>query len=207
MKDISKNDFIRFLIEEEALRFGTFTLKSGMRSPFFINLGDVSSGKGLHYLGHALAGTINKHFENVDILFGPPYKGITLISAAAIAYNERYNKNISICYNRKEIKAHGEQGLFIGKIPKKENRVIVIDDVLSTGGTKLETIKLIEDKIGLKLDGIVVTVDRRTKDAGNELDHLKIYSIVNLLDVVSYLEQAGDERAQLMQKFYEGTYE
>ena len=207
MISISQDDFIAFLIREKALRFGNFTLKAGGKSPFFINLGDICSGEALQFLGQVFAEKIKNDFGYVDILFGPPYKGISLVSAAAIAWQQLFNKPIYTCYNRKEIKTHGEAGMFVGKLPQKGDRIVVVDDVLTTGGTKVDAIKMIESTFEVEITGIIVTVDRRVKGVNSGLGNYPFSSIVTLPNIIGYLERQGDPNAKMINDFYEGKYE
>ena len=204
MNRISKEAFIQFLLNEKALRFGNFTLKSGMTSPFFINLGDIHSGEALKFVGRALAENIHENFGEIDIVFGPPYKGISLASATAMMYAELYDKNISLLYNRKEAKAHGEKGMFVGKLPQKGERVVVIDDVISTGGAKVEAIQALQEAFGVQASGIAVTVDRRQKGMDSGLENYKLTSVINIIDMIEYLENKNAQQAALMRKFYRG---
>ena len=206
MKTISKNDFIQFLIEEKALRFGDFTLKSGLKSPFFINLGDICSGSALNFVGQAFAQKINEDFGDTDILFGPPYKGISLVTAAAVAWTGLFNKKIYTCYNRKEAKTHGEAGMFVGKLPAKGDRIIVVDDVLTTGGTKVEAIEIIEKTFNVTIQGIIVTVDRRTKNADSGLGNNKLSSLVTLPEIAEYLISRNDPNGKMIMDYYEEKY-
>lgn len=201
---ISKEAFIQFLLKEEALRFGNFTLKSGITSPFFINLGDIHSGEALKFVGRSLAENIHENFGEVDIVFGPPYKGISLASAVAMMYSEIYQKNISLLYNRKEAKGHGEKGMFVGRLPQKNDCVVVIDDVISTGGAKLEAIQILHEAFAVQAAGIVVTVDRRRKGMDSGLGDYRLHSIINITDIIQYLENKNSAQAALMKKFYEG---
>lgn len=204
---ISQDDFIAFLIRENALRFGTYTLKSGGKSPFFINLGDICSGEALQFLGQVFAQKIKNDFGFIDILFGPPYKGISLVSATVIAWQQIFKKPIYTCYNRKEAKTHGEAGMFVGKLPKKGDRIVVVDDVLTTGGTKVDAIKMIESTFEVEISGIIVTVDRRAKGVDSGLGNFPFSSIVTLPNIVGYLEHQGDPNAKMIKDFYEGKYE
>lgn len=204
LERISKNDFIQFLIDEKALRFGSFTLKSGLKSPFFINLGDICSGSALSFVGKAFAQKIQEDFGGTDVLFGPPYKGISLSSAAAIAYTELYNKKVYTCYNRKEAKTHGETGMFVGHNPQPGERIIVIDDVLTTGGTKVEAIELLEKIFNIKVSGVLVTVDRRSKGTDAGLGDYKLSALVTLPDIIDYLKEKDDPNYKMMQEFYNG---
>jgi len=204
LQPIDKNEFIQFLINEKALRFGSFTLKSGMKSPFFINLDDICSGSALHFVGKALAQKIKTDFGGADVLFGPPYKGISLSSAAAIAYTEFYNEQVFTCYNRKEVKTHGEAGMFVGHNPQPGERIIVIDDVLTTGGTKVEAIELLEKTFNVTVNGVLVTVDRRTKGTDAGLGNYKLSALLTLPDIIAYLKDKNDPNYKMMQEFYNG---
>ena len=204
LNTITKNDFIQFLIDEKALRFGDFTLKSGLKSPFFINLGDICSGGALHFVGKAFAQKIKSDFGGADVLFGPPYKGISLSSAAAIAYTELYQQKVFTCYNRKEAKTHGEAGMFVGHTPQKGERIIVIDDVLTTGGTKVEAIEMLEKTFDVEVQGVLVTVDRRSKGTDAGLGNYKLSSLITLPDIIAFLKEKNDPGYEMMQSFYEG---
>ena len=207
LNSISQDDFIAFLIREKALRFGTFTLKSGGKSPFFINLGNICSGEALQFVGQVFAQKIKNDFGKVDILFGPPYKGISLVSATAIAWQQIFNRHIYTCYNRKVPKTHGETGMFVGRLPKKGDRIVVVDDVLTTGGTKVDAIKIIESTFDVEIAGIIVTVDRRAKGVDSGLGNYAFSSIVTLPNIIGYLERQGDSSAKTINDFYEGKYE
>ncbi len=205
MQTITKNEFIQFLINEKALRFGDFTLKSGLKSPFFINLGDICSGSALRFVGQAFAQKIQSDFGGADVLFGPPYKGISLSAAAAIAYTELYEQTVYTCYNRKEAKTHGEAGMFVGHQPQKGERIIVIDDVLTTGGTKVEAIELLEKTFEVTVEGVLVTVDRRTRGTDAGLGDYKLSALVTLPDIIEFLKEKEDANHTLMLDFWEGN--
>lgn len=195
--------FVEFLIAEGALRFGDFTLKSGGKSPFFIDIGQICRGSSLAYLGECLADAVVNHFGAVDVLFGPPYKAIPMITAAAIALESRTGKDVGICYARKEAKRHGERGTLIGSLPRAEARVLVVDDVFTTGATKLEALELLEATCGVRALGIVVAVDRRPRGAVSGLGEVPLTALVNLGDIVAYLERIGDRHANVVRKFWE----
>ncbi len=205
MQTITKNEFIQFLIDEKALRFGDFTLKSGLKSPFFINLGDICSGGALRFVGQAFAQKIKSDFGGAEVLFGPPYKGISLSSAAAIAYADLFDATVYTCYNRKEAKTHGEAGMFVGHLPQPGERIIVIDDVLTTGGTKVEAIELLEKTFGVTVSGVLVTVDRRTKGTDAGLGNYPLSALVTLPDIIAFLKERNDISYKLMQNFWEGN--
>lgn len=198
-----KDGFIEFLMSEGALRFGDFTLKSGGRSPFFVDLGQICTGGALARLGECLADAIVNNHGAVDVLYGPPYKAIPMITAAAIALRQRTGKDVGICYSRKEAKDHGERGVLVGRVPTPEERVLVIDDVFTTGATKLEALELIEASSGVRALGIVVTVDRRKRGQESGLGSIALTSVVALADMVAYLERIGDSRAHVVRRFWE----
>ncbi len=137
------------------------------------------------------------------MIFGPPYKGISLSTAAAIAYTELYGQKVSTCYNRKEAKTHGEAGMFVGHNPQKGERIIVIDDVLTTGGTKVEAIELLEKTFGVSVSGVLVTVDRRTKGTDAGLGNYSLSALVTLPDIINFLKEKQDPNYKLMQDFWE----
>jgi orotate phosphoribosyltransferase len=206
LEAITKHDLIKFLTEGNILRFGTYTLKSGGKSPFFINLGDICSGKAYQFIGRAYAEHLQRYFGPVNILYGPPYKAISLSTAAAMAYEQLFNKRIYTLYSRKEEKAHGEKGVFVGKAPIGIDRIVVIDDVLTTGGTKLEAIEAVEKTFNVRVNGILVVVDRRVKNADSGLGSYAFKAMLSLPDIVSYLISIRSSHAKVMEDFYEGRY-
>ena len=189
MTDISS--FIKFAIDNEVLQFGEFTTKAGRLSPYFFNLGNCSDGESLKRLGEYYAQTIQHHQIQFDMIFGPAYKGISLASSIAIALSQK-GKNVPFCFNRKEIKDHGEGGKVIGAQIK--GKVLIVDDVISAGTSITESVKLISDSGGAPC-GIIVAIDRQEKGQSNlsaiqEMEAkyaIPIISIINLDEIKKYL--------------------
>ena len=129
-----KKEFVSFMLDAKALKFGDFTLKSGRKSPFFMNAGAYVTGKQLHELGRYYAKAIHDNFGlDFDVLFGPAYKGIPLAVVTALAIDELYGKEVRYCSNRKEVKDHGDTGILLGSKLKDGDRVIMIEDVTTSG--------------------------------------------------------------------------
>lgn len=198
MKDYKKR-FIDFLIESKALQFGEFVTKSGRNTPFFVNLGNFNDGEKLLKLGEFYAETIADNFgKDVDVLFGPAYKGIPIAVAAAQALYRNFGTNVRYCSNRKEIKDHGDGGMFLGSKLQKGDKVVIVEDVTTAGTSVYETMEMVKD-IGVDVIGLVVSVDRMEKgktekSAISELSAtfgLKGAPIVNMAEVVEYLSEKG----------------
>lgn len=201
----AKRSFIAFLVENQAVQFGEFTLKSGDRSPFFVDLGQVRTGKGLDQLGRAFAGGLREHYPEATLLFGPAYKGIALASAASIGCWNAHRQDLPVLYNRKESKGHGEKGAFIGQSPTSRDRVVIVDDVLSSGGTKVEAAQSLETAFGIRPIGVLVAVDRTRRDSGYDSAALPARALVDLRDLSAFLRATGDPRADLVDRFWEGA--
>jgi orotate phosphoribosyltransferase len=188
-----KRDFIQFAIENQVLRFGSFTLKSGRVSPYFFNAGLFNTGAHLAKLGRFYASAIVDSGIAFDTLFGPAYKGIPLASAAAIALSEQHQRNVPWCFNRKEAKDHGEGGNIVGS-PLK-GRVLIIDDVITAGTAIRESMDIIQDA-GAQAAGVVIALDRQERGKGEmsaiqEVEQgfgIKVVSIISLTDLMTYLK-------------------
>ena len=189
------------MIRQEVLRFGDFKLKSGRRSPYFFNLGNVSGGPELAELGRFYADAIQASRVEFEVLFGPAYKGIPLAAATAIAFAER-GRSVGLAYNRKEAKAHGEGGVLVGA--PLVGRVFMIDDVVTEGAAKYEAAALIKDA-GAALVGVAIALDRQELLAEGETAAARlaaglavpVISIANLADLIAHLEQSGASGDQL----------
>ena len=194
--------FIRLLLAEGVLQFGDFTLKSGKQSPYFFNLGNIATGRGLTELGRAYAQCILDHGFKPEILYGPAYKGIPFVVATAIALAEK-GVEVDIAFNRKEVKNHGEGGWLIGA-PMDEKRVVLVDDVIADGATKVESAEMIRNEGGI-LTGMVLGVDRleyinATQTAAEALAaklHLDVFAVADLRDVLDVLRSNERDTDQL----------
>ena len=156
-----KQEFIEFMVGSDVLRFGDFTLKSGRKSPFFMNAGAYVTGGSLKRLGEYYAQAIHENFgDDFDVLFGPAYKGIPLSVVTAIAYHSLYGKEIRYCSNRKEIKDHGDAGILLGSPIKDGDRVVIIEDVTTSGKSIEETFPIIKAQGDINIKGLIVSLDR-----------------------------------------------
>lgn len=191
-----KKEFIEFMVESNVLKFGDFTLKSGRKSPFFMNAGAYVTGSQLKRLGQYYAQAIhNCYGEDFDVLFGPAYKGIPLSVATVIAFSELYGKEIRYCSNRKEAKDHGEAGILLGSSIKDGDKVVVIEDVTTSGKSIEETFPIIKAQGNVEIVGLMVSLNRMergkgTKSALEEIQELygfKANAIVSMADVVEHL--------------------
>jgi orotate phosphoribosyltransferase len=190
-----RQEFIQFALEREVLRFGEFKTKAGRLSPYFFNAGLFNDGQALRTLGRFYAKAILASGVEFDLLFGPAYKGIPLVTATAIALAE-HGRNLPICFNRKETKDHGEGGVMIGAA--LAGRVLIVDDVISAGTSVRESVDLIRGG-GAGPAGVVIALDRMERGAGplsavqevRQTYQIPVVSIATLDDLVAYLQQRG----------------
>ena len=191
-----KQEFIEFMVESHVLKFGEFTLKSGGKSPFFMNAGAYVTGSQLRRLGQYYAKAIHEHYgDDFDVLFGPAYKGIPLSVATTIAYSELYGKDIRYCSNRKEVKDHGDTGILLGSQMKDGDRVVIIEDVTTSGKSIEETYPIIKAQGNVEVVGLMVSLNRMERGKGEksaleevqELYGFKANAIVTMADVVEHL--------------------
>lgn len=192
-----KQEFIEFMVESDVLRFGEFTLKSGRKSPFFMNAGGYVTGTQLRRLGEYYAKAIHDNFGlGFDVLFGPAYKGIPLAVTTAIALSELYGKEVRYCSNRKEAKDHGaDSGMLLGSPIKDGDRVVIIEDVTTSGKSIEETFPILKAQGNVEVKGLIVSLNRMEKGKGDKgaLDEIKeLYgfdaaAIVNMKEVVEHL--------------------
>jgi orotate phosphoribosyltransferase len=191
-----KQEFIEFMIDCNVLKFGEFTLKSGRKSPFFMNAGAYVTGTQLMKLGEYYAQAIYKDYgADFDVLFGPAYKGIPLSVATTIAFSKLYNKEIRYCSNRKEVKDHGDTGILLGSPIKDGDKVVVIEDVTTSGKSMEETIPIVRAQGDVQIIGLEVSLNRCERGKGDKgaLEEIKdLYgfqtnAIVSMKEVVEYL--------------------
>ena len=193
-----KQEFIEFMVDSQVLKFGDFTLKSGRKSPFFMNAGAYVTGSQLMKLGEYYAKAIHSTYgDDFDVLFGPAYKGIPISVVTAIAYSNLYGKEIRYCSDRKEEKDHGaDKGSFLGSKLKDGDRVIMIEDVTTSGKSMEETVPKVRGAADVEIVGLMVSLNRMEVGLGGEksaLDEIKetygfdTNAIVSMADVVEHL--------------------
>lgn len=169
-----KQEFIEFMVESDVLKFGEFTLKSGRKSPFFMNAGAYVTGSQLMRLGEYYAKAIYENYgADFDVLFGPAYKGIPLSVATTIAFAKLYNKEIRYCSNRKEVKDHGDTGILLGSKIKDGDRVVIIEDVTTSGKSIEETFPIVKAQGDVTILGLMVSLNRMEKGLGGEKSALE----------------------------------
>ena len=191
-----KQEFIEFMVDSNVLKFGDFTLKSGRKSPFFMNAGAYVTGTQLRKLGEYYAKAIHDNYGlDFDVLFGPAYKGIPLSVATAMAISELYGKDVKYCSNRKEVKDHGDTGILLGSPIKDGDRIVVIEDVTTSGKSIEETFPILKAQGNVEIKGLIVSLNRMERGKGEKsaLEEIQdLYgfptaAIVNMQEVTEYL--------------------
>lgn len=191
-----KKEFIEFMVDSNVLRFGEFTLKSGRKSPFFMNAGAYVTGSQLRKLGAYYAQAIHDNYStDFDVLFGPAYKGIPLSVATTMAFSELYGRDIRYCSNRKEIKDHGDVGILLGSDLNDGDRVVIIEDVTTSGKSIEETFPILKEQANVDVVGLMVSLNRqeRGRTQKNALAEIReVYgietgAIVTMEEVVAHL--------------------
>lgn len=191
-----KENFIKFMVDCGVLTFGEFTLKSGRKAPYFINCGNYKTGSQLEKLGEFYADCIVDNKIDFETVFGPAYKGIPLAVSTVVALSKKYGVDCSYCFDRKEVKDHGEGGMFVGKSLRDGEKVIIIDDVMTSGKALRESMPKLKSSADVNVTGMVITVDRMEKGQGelSAVQEVKrdfginVYSIVNMLDIINAIE-------------------
>lgn len=192
-----KKEFIRFMVESGVLCFGDFTLKSGRKAPYFVNTGKYRTGRQIAKLGEYYAAAYVEHGVEADVLFGPAYKGIPLSVATSIALANNHNTDLGFCFDRKEVKDHGEGGMFVGAQLKDGDRVVIIEDVMTSGKALREVLPKIKGAADVKVEAVILSVDRMEKslesgksavqDIYDEFG-IKAYAIVTIKDIIEAIE-------------------
>ena len=204
-----KREFIEFMVESDVLKFGDFTLKSGRKSPFFMNAGAYVTGEQLKRLGEYYARAINDNFGlDFDVLFGPAYKGIPLSVVTAIAIHDLYGKEVRYCSNRKEVKDHGaDAGNLLGAELKDGDRVVMVEDVTTSGKSIDETYPIVTGAANVEIKGLIVSLNRMEVGKGGvvtaqqevqEKYGFPVASIVSMAEVVEILSEPGENRGAVL---------
>ena len=192
-----KREFIQFLQGAGVLKFGDFTAKSGRKIPYFINAGMIKTGEEIAKLGEFYA---KAYFEKVGkkptVLYGPAYKGISIAVSAAVALSKE-GLNVPFFFNRKEVKDHGEGGVFVGYVPQAGEEVVIVEDVITAGTAIRESMAILSSLEGVKVAATFVMVDRKEKGKGEkgamvEIEEefgFPVYSVVDVYDIIEYLEE------------------
>ena len=197
-----KYDFIEYMIMHKALKFGEFTTKSGRLSPYFINTGEFRTGSQIARLGEFYADCIVDQMEkgliskDVNVIFGPAYKGIPLAVSTSIALCSKHGMDIGYCFNRKEAKDHGEGGNFVGAKLCDGDKVLILDDVITAGTAIREILPIVKAAADVTICGMLISVDRMERGQGElsavaeitrEFD-IPVFPIVNVLEIIEMLK-------------------
>ena len=200
--EIYKQQFIEFMVRSDVLTFGDFVTKSGRSTPYFVNTGKYRTGKQMQQLGEFYADSIESFMQEsgqeVDVLFGPAYKGIPLVVSASVALANR-GRDVAFTFNRKEAKDHGEGGVLVGHVPVDGDRVLWVEDVTTAGTSIRETVPIVQAAADVELAGLVISVDRQERGTGDKAALAQVgddfdmatFSIVDVHEVIEHL--AGRE--------------
>ncbi|MCC8192886.1 MAG: orotate phosphoribosyltransferase [Ruminococcus sp.] len=207
-----KEEFIRFMVDSGVLTFGEFTLKSGRKAPYFVNTGNYKTGAQLARLGGFYADCIKENGIEAETFFGPAYKGIPLAVSAAVAMYNKYGKEINYTFDRKEVKDHGEGGIFVGKQLEDGEKVVIIEDVMTSGKALKESMPKLKSAADVDVTAMVITVDRMEKALDsdksavqNAFDEygVRVYSIVNINDIIEAIKSGVVEGKEYLDKMIE----
>jgi orotate phosphoribosyltransferase len=198
------DNFVHFLVEAGALKFGDFVTKSGRNTPYFINTGEFRTGATLSRLAEFYAAAFMEHFDGkAENLYGPAYKGIPLCAATAMKLSDVYARNLTFTYNRKEVKDHGEGGSLVGYKYAEKTNIVIIEDVITAGTSVNETMQALSQIENANVVGLLISVDRRERlESGKSAlqdvqDHygLEARSIVSIDDIIKFLETEENRKA------------
>ena len=207
-----KENFIRFMVQNGVLKFGQFTLKSGRLAPYFINTGNYKTGTQLAKLGEYYAACIRENGLQAETLVGPAYKGIPLSVATAIALANQYDTEVNYCFDRKEVKDHGEGGLFVGEQLQDGEKVLIIEDVMTSGKALREILPKLQAAANVEIVGMIISVDRREKALDSELSAVEqakrdfgvnVYSVVTMDDIITAIEKGVIDGKEHLAAMYE----
>ena len=207
-----KEEFIKFMADSGVLTFGEFTLKSGRKAPYFMNAGNYKTGAQLAKLGGFYAECIHDNGIDAQTLFGPAYKGIPLAVSAAVALYEKFGIDASYCFDRKEVKDHGEGGMFVGKTLQDGDKVVIIEDVMTSGKALREVLPKLKGAADVDITAMIITVDRMEKALDSEKSAVqnayeefgvKVYSIVTIQDIIKAIEDGIIEGREYLGKIRE----
>ena len=203
-----KKEFIDFMAAAGVLTFGDFTAKSGRKTPYFVNTGNYKTGAHISVLGDWYADAVVESGEPFDALFGPAYKGITLVAATAASLYRNHAMDVPFFFNRKEAKDHGEGGALIGYKPKDGDRIAIIEDVVTAGTAVRESLELLKNIADVTVTSLFVSVDRMERGTGeqsalqelSDVHGINTYSIITARDIIASLPK-GDERIGKMEAY------
>ena len=208
-----KREFIKFLEDAGVLKFGDFTAKSGRKIPYFINAGDIKTGEQISKLGEFYSKAYLEKVGNTKaVLYGPAYKGISIAVSSAVAL-AKSGLDLPFFFNRKEAKDHGEGGVFVGYVPKENENIVIVEDVITAGTAIRESMEILSSLKGTKVIATFVMVDRKEKgktdksamaEVGEEFG-FPVYSVVDVYDIIEYLEEdeANRENVERIKKYLE----
>ncbi len=207
-----KKEFIEFIVRVDAIQFGNFTLKNGRKSPYFFNSSKFNTGILIDELGLYYASAIEENAQDCNLIFGPAYKGIPLCISSASALSKKLKHDIGYFFNRKEKKNYGDHGILVGQNPLAKDVVVMVDDVITDGRTKIELIDLIKELCEVEVKGVVVALDRMEKnshgvDAINEFQQITgipVWPIITIREIYDYLRYSEFDRSPTLEK---STYE
>ena len=200
-----KREFIQFLEGAGVLKFGDFTAKSGRKIPYFINAGMIKTGSDIATLGEFYAKAyLERLGEKKSVLYGPAYKGISLSVSAAVALSKK-GLNVPFFFNRKEVKDHGEGGVFVGYVPTPGEEIVIIEDVITAGTAIRESMEILSHLEGTRVAATFIMVDRKEKGQGDkgamvEIEEqfgFPVYSIVDVYDIIEYLKESPENRENI----------